>query len=291
MNIKEGIMDRFSKLNPKVTLLFFFAEIVLAIAVFNPVFTAVTFVGACIYKVMCSGKDGVIYIFKFALPLIFLAALFNFIFVHYGVTVLFEFSQISFTLEAVFYGFSQGLMLAAVLLWFNIYSQVITSEKFLAVFGRFAPNIAMIFSMVLSFIPRLKRNAAEINDARSLISTDEGRMKKSIGNFSALITMTLEESIDTADSMKARGFSEKRTVYSKYKFSAFDFVIMLVIITAFVIIAVFDITGRLDFVFEPVIAAGRISPFAVIIYSLLSFLPAIIDFAEGIKWFYLKQKI
>lgn len=284
-------MDRFSKLNPKVTLLFFFAEIVLAIAVFNPVFTAVTFVGACIYKVMCSGKDGVIYIFKFALPLIFLAALFNFIFVHYGVTVLFEFSQISFTLEAVFYGFSQGLMLAAVLLWFNIYSQVITSEKFLAVFGRFAPNIAMIFSMVLSFIPRLKRNAAEINDARSLISTDEGRMKKSIGNFSALITMTLEESIDTADSMKARGFSEKRTVYSKYKFSAFDFVIMLVIITAFVIIAVFDITGRLDFVFEPVIAAGRISPFAVIIYSLLSFLPAIIDFAEGIKWFYLKQKI
>lgn len=291
MNIKEGIMDRFSKLNPKVTLLFFFAEIVLAIAVFNPVFTAVTFVGACIYKVMCSGKDGVIYIFKFALPLIFLAALFNFIFVHYGVTVLFEFSQISFTLESVFYGFSQGLMLAAVLLWFNIYSQVITSEKFLAVFGRFAPNIAMIFSMVLSFIPRLKRNAAEINDARSLISTDEGRMKKSIGNFSALITMTLEESIDTADSMKARGFSEKRTVYSKYKFSAFDFVIMLVIITAFVIIAVFDITGRLDFVFEPVIAAGRISPFAVIIYSLLSFLPAIIDFAEGIKWFYLKQKI
>lgn len=284
-------MDRFSKLNPKVTLLFFFAEIVLAIAVFNPVFTAVTFVGACIYKVMCSGKDGVIYIFKFALPLIFLAALFNFIFVHYGVTVLFEFSQISFTLESVFYGFSQGLMLAAVLLWFNIYSQVITSEKFLAVFGRFAPNIAMIFSMVLSFIPRLKRNAAEINDARSLISTDEGRMKKSIGNFSALITMTLEESIDTADSMKARGFSEKRTVYSKYKFSAFDFVIMLVIITAFVIIAVFDITGRLDFVFEPVIAAGRISPFAVIIYSLLSFLPAIIDFAEGIKWFYLKQKI
>ena len=284
-------MDRFSKLNPKVTLLFFFAEIVLAIAVFNPVFTAVTFVGACIYKVMCSGKDGVIYIFKFALPLIFLAALFNFIFVHYGVTVLFEFSQISFTLEGVFYGFSQGLMLAAVLLWFNIYSQVITSEKFLAVFGRFAPNIAMIFSMVLSFIPRLKRNATEINDARSLISTDEGRMKKSIGNFSALITMTLEESIDTADSMKARGFSEKRTVYSKYKFSAFDFVIMLVIITAFVIIAVFDITGRLDFVFEPVIAAGRISPFAVIIYSLLSFLPAIIDFAEGIKWFYLKQKI
>ena len=121
MNIKEGIMDRFSKLNPKVTLLFFFAEIVLAIAVFNPVFTAVTFVGACIYKVMCSGKDGVIYIFKFALPLIFLAALFNFIFVHYGVTVLFEFSQISFTLESVFYGFSQGLMLAAVLLWFNIY--------------------------------------------------------------------------------------------------------------------------------------------------------------------------
>lgn len=283
-------MDRFSRLNPKVTLLFFLVEIVLVIAVFNPVLTAVSFASACIYKIMLDGRKGLLYIVKFALPLILLVMLFNFIFAHYGATVLFEFRMMNFTLESLFYGFSQGLMLASVLLWFNLYSLVITSERFLSVFGRFAPNAAMIFSMVLSFIPRLKKNAAEINEARALINTGESRLKKSIGNFSALITMTLEEGIETADSMKARGFNEKRTVYSKYRFSAADFILLIFIVISAVLVIVFKATDSLEFIFEPVITMGKLSAAAVILYALLAFLPVIINFAEGMRWYYLKQR-
>lgn len=283
-------MDRFSRFNPKVTLLFFFAEIVLVIAVFNPVLTAVSFISACIYKIMFDGRNGFVYILKFTLPLIFFVMLFNFIFAHYGATVLFEIRMMSFTLESLFYGFAQGLMLASVLLWFNLYSQVITSERFLSVFGRFAPNAAMIFSMVLSFIPRLKKNVAEINEARALMNTTESKLKKSIGNFSALITMTLEESIETADSMKARGFNEKRTVYSKYRFSAADLIMLIFIAVSAVLVIVFKATGGLVFIFEPVISMGKLSAAAVISYCLLAFLPVIINFAEGVRWYYLKQK-
>lgn len=283
-------MDRFSRLNPKVTLLFFLAEIVLVIAVFNPVLTAVSFIAACIYKIMLDNRNGFMYILKFALPLIFFVMLFNFIFSHYGATVLFELRMMSFTLESLFYGFAQGLMLASVLLWFNLYSQVITSERFLSVFGRFAPNAAMIFSMVLSFIPRLKKNAAEIDEARILMNTDESKLKKSISNFSALITMTLEESIETADSMKARGFNEKRTVYSKYRFSAADLIMLILIVVSAVLVIVFKTAGGLAFVFEPVITMGKLSAVAVIAYALLAFLPVIINFGEGVRWYYLKQK-
>lgn len=283
-------MDRFSRFNPKVTLLFFFVEIVLVIAVFNPILTAMSFAAACIYKIMLNGKKGISYIFKFALPLIAVVMLFNFIFAHYGATVLFEIRMMHFTFEALFYGFAQGLMLASVLLWFNLYSQVITSERFLAVFGRLAPNIAMLFSMVLTFIPRLKKNAQEINEARVLINTNESRMKKSIGNFSALITMTLEESIETADSMKARGFNEKRTVYSKYSFSLRDLIMLIFIIVSAVLVIAFKAMGALVFIYEPVIAVGEMSIVAAALYALLAFLPVMINAWEGVKWYYLKQR-
>lgn len=92
------------------------------------------------------------------------------------------------------------------------------------------PNTALVFSMVLSFIPRLKKNAAEISDARLLID-GENKIKKSINSFSALITMTLEQSIETADSMKARGYSKDRNIYSKYRFSVQD--LLLIIFTVF----------------------------------------------------------
>lgn len=121
--------------------------------------------------------------------------------------MLFTIAQTQFTLESLFYGMCQGIMFSAVITWFSCYSQVVTSERFMAVMGRFAPNCALVLSMALSFIPRLKKNAAEINDARMLLDSGSNRLSKSVKNFSALLTLTLEESIDTADSMKSRVFA------------------------------------------------------------------------------------
>ena len=283
-------MDRFSKYNPKAAFSFFLVEILLTIVIFNPILLAVSFVSAFAYKLKLDGRAAFLYLLKFILPMVLLVAVFNFAFSHYGMTVLFVFRDMNFTAESLFYGFTQGLLLGCVMMWFSCYSRVITAERFIAVFGRIIPNTALIFSMVLSFIPRLRKNAGEISDARQLVNS-ESKLKKSINNFSALITMTLEESIETADSMKARGYNKGRSIYLKYCFSLKDLFLLVFTFIAGTVLLVFKGMGYLDFLFDPVIKMGRLSIWAVIIFAVLSLLPVIIDFLEDMRWFYLKRTI
>ncbi|MGN1420375.1 MAG: energy-coupling factor transporter transmembrane component T [Eubacterium sp.] len=284
-------MDRFSKFNPKSCFLFFVLEIVLCLLLFNPAFLAVSLLSALFYDIKLEGKKAVKRFFTFILPLILFIGLFNMIFAHYGDTVLFTVFSADFTLESFFYGINQGIMFSSVILWLSCYSMVMTSDKFLSVFSKTAPNCALVFSMVLSFIPRLRKNAEEINDAGKLIETGESRLKKSISSFSALITMTLEESIEVSDSMKARGFNKNRRAYSKYGFSFSDGVIIAVSIILFAVMLYYKISGKTLFVFEPVMAFDYFSPLSLAIYAVMSFLPLITDLWEDAKWLYLKQKI
>ena len=283
-------MDRFSKYNPKAAFSFFLVEILLTIVIFNQILLSVSFVSAFAYKLKLDGRAAFLYLLKFILPMILLVMVFNFAFSHYGMTVLFVFREMNFTAESLFYGFTQGLLLGCVMMWFSCYSRVITAERFIAVFGRIIPNTALIFSMVLSFIPRLRKNAGEISDARQLVNS-ESKLKKSINNFSALITMTLEESIETADSMKARGYNKGRSIYLKYCFSLKDLFLLVFTFIAGTVLLVFKGMGYLDFLFDPVIKMDRLSIWAVIIFAVLSLLPVIIDFLEDMRWFYLKRKI
>lgn len=284
-------MDRFSRFNPKSCFLFFVLEIVLCLLIFNPAFLAVSLLSSLFYSVKLEGKRAVKRFFTFILPLIFFIGLFNMIFAHYGETVLFTVFLYDFTLESFFYGINQGAMFSIVILWLSCYSIVMTSDKFLSVFSKTAPNCSLVFSMVLSFIPRLRKNAEEINDAGKLIDTGENKLKKSISNFSALITMTLEESIEVSDSMKARGFNKNRRAYSKYGFSFSDGVIITVSIILFAVMLYYKISGKTLFIFEPAMAFNYFSPLSLAVYGVMSFLPLIVDLWEDVKWLYLKQKI
>lgn len=284
-------MDRFSKFNPRVTFLFFVLAMVLTLAIFNPVYSLISLLSAVVYKYKLEGKRTVGYVLKFIVPLLVLVSLFNMLFTHYGATALFTAFDMSFTFEGLFYGFSQGLIFSAIVTWFSCYSVVVTSERFLSVFGKVAPNTAIVLSMVLSFIPRLKKNADEINDARLLIDTENSRLKKSISNFSALITMTLEESIQVAESMKARHFCNGKTSYSRFRYSYKDAVLTILLVALFIVVAVYKAMGRLSFIFEPVITMESISPMALASFSFLMLMPVIIDVTEDVRWLYLKQKI
>lgn len=284
-------MDRFSKYNPKSTFLFFLWIILLTIIIMHPVYLAVSLFSGFSYKLVLQGKKAFSYLFKFILPLVLFISVFNFIFAHYGDTILFMLNDIYFTFESLFYGFCQGLMVAGVIIWFSNYSVVVTSERFLSVFGKTAPNLALVFSSVLSFMPRLEKNYREIRDARKLVDDNSSKFKSALNVFSAVVTMSLEESISLGDSMKARGFSSNRRVYSKYRFNVKDFLLLVFSFIVFVVMCAYKISHRLTFIFEPVIEMDVIMPLPVILFSLLAFLPVIIDFSEDIKWRILKQKI
>lgn len=283
-------MDRFSKYNPKSTFLYFLCVIILTISINHPVYMVVSLLCALFYKIKLCTRGAILYFLKFILPIILFVALFNFAFAHYGNTLLFTVRDIRFTLEALFYGLHQGVMLSGVILWFSAYNEVVTTERFLAVFGNVMPNTALVFSMVLGFIPRLKKNAVEIEDARLLVDNDKSKFKCMLMNFSALVTMALEDSINLAEGMRARGFGGGRRVYSKYKFRFKDLMLLLIslLLTAFIIIE--KAVGKIGFIFEPDIYCSGMSALSLAAFTLIMLLPVIIDFTEDMKWHILKQR-
>ncbi|MCC8073882.1 MAG: energy-coupling factor transporter transmembrane protein EcfT, partial [Clostridiales bacterium] len=236
------------------------------------------------------GKRAFTNLFKFILPLILLVAVFNTLFADYGETVMFSILNKSIKLEPLFYGICQGVMLTSIILWFSAYTQVVTSERFLSIFGRIAPSCAMVFSLVLSFLPRLRKNAEEISDARKNIDDGNGKLKHAMADFSALISITLEDSIEVSNSMMARGYNKNRKPYSKYRFKAKDGIILTLQSVGTAIVIIIKVMGKVQFIFEPAIINYECSITAVILFAFLAITPTAIDLTEDLKWFYLKQK-
>ncbi len=283
-------MDRFSKLNPRVSLLFFAIIIVVSLALFNPIYLLVSLMAAFLYSVKLNGKSAVKSLVLFVIPVILFTGVFNMIFTSYGDTVLFNVFKKDFTLEGFFYGVCTGLSLGCLIMWISCYSSVMTTDRLLSAFSRIAPDISLTLSMILAFLPRLKKNALEINDARFLYDSEKNKLKKSLNSFSALVSLTLEESIELAESMKARGFNKNRKAYSRYAFTVKDALIMLLMIVLTVSAIAFKISGKAEFIFEPKIYMVDFSPLGCFIYATLCFLPLIIDATEDLKWLYIKSK-
>ena len=129
-----------------------------------------------------------------------------------GDTVLFTcFGGRPYTLEALGYGLSTGSMFLTVVLWFSCYHVVMTSDKFLYLFGRFLPAVSMLLCMVLRFVPNLKAKAETIGNARRCIgkSPTDGTKREGLEHgteiLSVLTSWALEGAVVTADSMRSRG--------------------------------------------------------------------------------------
>ena len=285
-------MDRFSKYHPAVCFSFFAAVIVLTLLYINPVFAAASFVFSFLYLLRLKGKAAVFQLFKLSLPLAVAVALFNILFVRRGSTVLFSLFGRAFYAEGLAYGACLGLMLGAVLMWFSCYMQVMPSEKFTALFGRLAPNTALLISMVFRFIPNMLITAREIREAQIGLGNEVKGVKNTLSRFSALVSISLEGSIETADAMRAKGFGKgERRFYNRYRFRRADCVILPLIIIVFVAEFIAKAFGAFDFFFTDGLKIEGFSLPVLLGFVCLAALPVIIDLKEDVKWRFLKQKI
>ena len=223
-------MDRFAKYHPLVNFLYFALVIGFSMMLNHPLAQAISLLCACVYAVQAEGKQAVLFCLKWCLPVMLLTAFLNPAFSHEGTTILLYFPTGNpLTLESILYGLSAGTMLATVMLWFLNFNRVITSDKFIYLFGRIIPAMSLVLSMTLRFIPKFKAQLYLTVDAQKSIGRDisEGslwhRMKIAITVLSIMVTWALENAIETADSMKSRGYGLKgRTAFSIYRFDDRD---------------------------------------------------------------------
>lgn len=120
-----------------------------------------------------------------------------------------------------------GCSLCAVIMWFTCYQEVMTSDKFLYLFGKPFPGTSLLITMTLRFIPQLQQNRREIRQSQAMLQEEGTRLLQRLGsalrNLSVLLTMSMEAAVETADSMKSRGYGAKRrTTFHLFRFDGRD---------------------------------------------------------------------
>ena len=158
----------FARLHPLVDLTFFVLVLAFAMFLSHPAVQLAGLVCAALFALRCTGR-GFGRRMAMLLPLMLLAAVVNPLVSHQGVTVLFRFpSGNACTLESVLYGISAAVRLGTAVLWFMGWNAVMTSDKFVYLFGRILPSLSLTLSMGLRFVPRLLRRTREVAQAQKL---------------------------------------------------------------------------------------------------------------------------
>lgn len=284
--------------HPLVSFTYFVAVIAGTLLFIHPIFVMVSLLCAILAAALINGRKTVLATLGFGVPMFFFIALANPLFNHRGATILFYLFDNPVTKEAIIYGIvSAGMMFAAVV-WFTCYNTVVTSDKFIYIFGRILPSIALIVSMTLSLIPRLMAQIKIIADSQRSIGLDwkSGSLKQRIRSgarvLSILVSWALEDAVITADSMRARGYGQhKRSTFSIFRFGKKDAKMMVLIILLFAAEIFAYISGRGSMEFYPAIWMPELDWIDILIYIsyiILGILPSVIQMKEDLKWKRLK---
>ena len=281
----------FARLHPLVDLTFFVLVLAFAMFLSHPAVQLAGLVCAALFALRCTGR-GFGRRMAMLLPLMLLAAVVNPLVSHQGVTVLFRFpSGNACTLESVLYGISAAVRLGTAVLWFMGWNAVMTSDKFVYLFGRILPSLSLTLSMGLRFVPRLLRRTREVAQAQKLAQPAERGWLASIRRagrvVSIVVTWALENALDTADSMKSRGYGlPKRTAFSLFRFTLRDGICLGILAALGGAVLAGSLTGGLKWWYYPAPggAAGAQAAVWTAAFVLLAAFPLIFDAKEAIQW-------
>lgn len=293
-------MKAFSNYHPFVLMVYFLSVTVTAMFVWNPVIQLSALAGGIIFCMTLQSRREMLSDLRFYLPLFLLVALTNPLFSHNGATPLFFLNGNPVTLEAFLYGAAIAVMVTGVMLWCKCYSKIMTSDKFLFLFGKAIPKLSLVLSMALRFIPMFQKQMRKVNRAQKAMGLYASKryidkIKGALRVLSVMITWSLENAIETAASMKARGYGLKgRANYAMFRFTKRDSFMLC----CTVLLTVLCLTGvafkTTDFFYYPRVSGIDVSAGALITYigyAILALLPFMIQTKERLTWKYYVSRI
>ena len=279
--------DAFSQCHPLVNFLFFVGAIGFGVVIQHPAYIALGCLGAAAYYLLLIPGKAWKTVLSMVPVFIFVAAI-NPLFNHEGEYILFLAFGNPYTLEALCYGMAVAGILVVMLLWFCSYSLVLTSDKFICLFGSVIPSLSLLLTMVLRMIPSLARKAKMISGSRDAIgkglaanAKNKEKLQNGAAVLSSLTDWALEGSVVTADSMRARGYgTARRTSFMIYRMTARDICllgVMLLLAAATIFFGGFDAT------YTPALSIAPVT-WGLAAYGLFLGLPIILNVKEAITW-------
>lgn len=287
-------------LHPFVLCLFFATVIGLTMFSMHPVLLVLSLIGAICVNLTID-RSRFFQALKWFLPFCIIAALINPLITHDGEKVLLYVNYQPITVEAIAYGIAMSTLILAVMLWCMALNQLMTTDQFIYLFGTLSPAVALLISVTMRLVPRFKYQLQLIMTAQKAIGRDPRagsvwqRIKRAVQVISILITWALENAIESADSMKARGYGlSGRTTFSIFTFTKRDgwLLVVIVILLSVQILGHWQQIATFDY--YPTFRALPITLYTVMFYSsffVLALLPTILYVQEGLKWRLLTSKI
>ena len=166
-------------------------------------------------------------------------------------------------------------------------------DKFLYLFGRIMPSFSLVLSMTIRYVDRFSKRFRELKKYRdNQLKCGKRRYFPRIKNFagilSAMIFWSLENSIETSDSMKDRGYGLRgRTSFSLYKFTSRDMGPFVYMLISIVIIVWGAMNEKLEYRYYPSFSDDLFGVFMCITYVvffILCIIPLIIELKFRIKF-------
>ncbi len=295
-------MNEFKSYHPIINFIYFAFVIGFSCFFMHPVCLFISSVSAFLYSVMLKGTHAIKTNLLYMLPMIIIMALLNPAFNHAGTTVIWYLpSGNPVTFESMVYGIMTAFMIISVICWFSCYNEIMTSDKFIYLFGRIIPMLSLVISMTLRFVPRFANQLKIVINAEKCIGRDISkgsiikRAKRGLGTMSIMTTWALENAIETADSMKSRGFGQPgRTAFSIFIFDKRDKKALICIIFLGLYTLLGSIMGKVHFAYFPYMTSAEFSIYQMSIflsYLLLCICPVIIEVWEVRRWKSLRSKI
>ncbi|MDJ1651862.1 energy-coupling factor transporter transmembrane component T [Gordonibacter faecis] len=303
--VKPTAFDLF---HPAVALAYFGVLLILGMAALQPVYVLVTFVAALAYAVVLRGARATARTLAWQLPLVVVVALANPLFSASGSTELFRIGLRAFYLESFVFGACMGLMLASMLLVLSNASHVLTSDKVLALFGNVAPTVGLMLSMTARLVPQFVRRGTDIAATQRACTAAQGSggegnvsaqgerggrgklekralVRDNLRLTSVLMGWSMEDSLETASAMKARGWGAgaRRTTYTRYRFRTRDAAALAVGGALALAAAVAAWVACAQFRFYPTIE-GLAPWWNYLPFVLFAALPLIMEAVEKVRW-------
>ena len=267
----------------------------------HPVSLFISLASSLAYAIYLNGRKAVRFSLVYMLPMMLVAAIVNPAFNHEGMTILTYLPTGNpLTLESIVYGVAAAVMLASVITWFSCYTAVMTSDKFVYLFGRIVPALSLVLSMTLRFVPKFKAQLHVVSEAQRCVGRDVSdggmleRLKNAITIFSIMVTWSLENAIETADSMKSRGYGlPGRTAFSIYRFDDRDKTALCWLCFCGFYIFAGWMAGGLNWRYYPTIKGMLTGAFPIsfqLVYLALCLTPVILNGMEDRKWKHLQYE-
>ena len=281
---RKVVHTAFEEAHPLVGAVYVTITLALVMCALEPALVVLSCAGGFTYACVSQGPRTALSALKWQLPLVVVVALLNPFFSASGSTEVARIGVRTVYLESLCFGLTMAGLFVASVLWFQAAARMVPFDRAMTLLGAVAPVVTLMVCQAMRLIPRFVRQGRLIAQVTGVArpATVAGGVRAHLRLSTVLMGWTMEDSLETADAMRARGWGAvpHRTSYTRYRFTWADAVRLAAILAggALVAIQTAALVGR--YAFYPTMSA--LSPWwEYAAYAIWMFVPCALHVCEG----------